>query len=80
MEEDPDPHTITVNTKCGNASLNGLSGLSVRLSEKADTEHQWNLLMLVNALRAEGIAVDGSIDGEDASPTAIAVTVGIKPY
>jgi len=50
------------------------------LSEKADTEHQWNLLMLVNALRAEGIAVDGSIDGEDASPTAIAVTVGIKPY
>ena len=76
----PSPHSITVNTKCGNASLNGLSGLSVRLSEKADTEHQWNLLMLVNALRAEGIAVDGSIDGEDASPTAIAVTVGIKPY
>ena len=76
----PSPHSITVNTKCGNASLNGLSGLSVRLSEKADTEHQWNMLMLVNALRAEGIAVDGSIDGEDASPTAIAVTVGIKPY
>jgi hypothetical protein len=34
----PSPHSITVNTKCGNASLNGLSGLSVRLSEKADTE------------------------------------------
>ena len=76
----PSPHSITVNTKCGNASLNGLSGLSVRLSEKADTEHQWNMLMLVNALRAEGIAVDGSIDWEDASPTAIAVMVGIKPY
>ena len=76
----PSPHSITVNKKCGNASLNGLSGLSVRLSEKAGTEHQWNMLMLVNALRAEGIAVDGSIDGEDASPTAIAVTVGSKPY
>jgi hypothetical protein len=37
-------------------------------------------LMLVNALRAEGIAVDGSIDGEDTSSTAIAVAVGIKPY
>ena len=38
------------------------------------------MLMLVNALKAEGIAVDGSIDAEDASPTAIAVTGGIKPY
>src|SRR4029077_15456622 len=31
----PSPRSITVNTKCGNASLNGLSGLSVRLSEKS---------------------------------------------
>ena len=53
--------SITLETKCGTADLNGSSGLNVRLSEKADTEHQWNMLMLVNALRDEGIEVEGSI-------------------
>jgi predicted nucleic acid-binding Zn-ribbon protein len=72
--------SITVETKCGAAGLNGSSGVSVRLPDKADTEHQWNMLMLVNALRAEGIEVDGSIESDEASPTAIGVTVGIKPY
>jgi hypothetical protein len=38
------------------------------------------MLMLVNTLRAEGIEVDGSIEPDDASPTAIEVTVGTKPY
>jgi predicted nucleic acid-binding Zn-ribbon protein len=73
-------HSITLETKCGTAGLNGSSGLNVRLSDQADTEHQWNMLMLVNTLRAEGIEVDGSIEPDDASPTAIEVTVGTKPY
>jgi hypothetical protein len=50
------------------------------LSDKAAAEQQWNVLALVNALRAEGIAVDGAIDAENASSTATAVMVGIKPY
>jgi predicted nucleic acid-binding Zn-ribbon protein len=72
--------SITLETKCGTAGLSGSSGLNVRLSDKADTEHQWNMLMLVNTLRAEGVEVDGSIEPDDASPTAIEVTVGTKPY
>jgi DNA repair exonuclease SbcCD ATPase subunit len=72
--------SITLETKCGTAALNGSSGLNVRLSEKADTEHQWNMLMLVNALRDEGIEVEGSIQPDDASPMAIELTVGTKPY
>ena len=61
--------SITLETNCGTAGLNGSSGLNVRLSD-----------MLVNTLRAEGIEVDGSIETDDASPTAIEVTVGTKPY
>jgi predicted nucleic acid-binding Zn-ribbon protein len=72
--------SITLETKCGTAALNGSSGLNVRLSEEADTEHQWNMLMLVNALRDEGIEVEGSIQPDDASPMAIELTVGTKPY
>ena len=44
------------------------------------TEHQWNMLVLVNTLRAEGIEVDGSIETDDATPTAIEVSVGTKLY
>jgi hypothetical protein len=72
--------SITLETKCGTASLNGSSGLKISLSEKADTENQWNMLMLVNTLRAEGIEIDGSIQPDDASPSAIQLTVGTKPY
>ena len=75
----PSSQSITVNTKCGIVGVNSLPGLSVRLSDKAETEQQWNVLVLVNALRAEGIAADGAIDAETASPTAIAVMVGAKP-
>jgi len=75
----PSSQSITVATKCGIVGANSLSGLSVRLSDKAETEQQWNVLVLVNALRAEGIAADGAIDAETASPTAIAVMVGAKP-
>jgi hypothetical protein len=57
-----------------------LSGLSIRLSDQAATEQQWNALALVNVLRAEGIAVDGAIDAENASQAAIEVMVGITPY
>ena len=76
----PGSHSITVDTKCGTVGVNMLSGLSVRLSENAETEQQWNVLMLVNALRAEDIAVDGAIDTENASPTAISIMIGIKSY
>jgi len=75
----PNAQSITVATKCGIVGANSLPGLSVRLSDKAETEQQWNVLVLVNALRAEGIAADGAIDAETASPTAIAVMVGAKP-
>jgi hypothetical protein len=75
----PGSYPITADTKCGTVGLNILSGLSIRLSDKAATEQQWNVLALVDALRAEGIAVDGAIDAENASPTAIAVMIGIKP-
>ena len=75
----PSSQSITVDTKCGIVGVNSLPGLSVRLSDKAETEQQWNVLVLVNALRAEGIAADGAIDAETASPTAIAVMVGAKP-
>jgi hypothetical protein len=80
VEEGPGSYSITVDTKCGTVGFNAFSGLSVRLSDKAETEQQWNVLMLVNALRAEDIAVDGAIDPENASPTAIALMVGSKPY
>ena len=50
------------------------------MSEKAETEPQWNVLMLVNALRAEDIAVDGAIDADNASPTTISIMIGIKSY
>jgi chromosome segregation ATPase len=76
----PPSHSITVDTKCGTVGLTMLSGVSIRLSDSAETEQQWNVLELVNALRAEGIAVDGAIDPENASLIAIAVMVGIKPY
>ena len=75
----PNSQSITVATKCGIVGANSLPELSVRLSDKAETEQQWNVLVLVNALRAEGIAADGAIDAETASPTAIAVMVGAKP-
>jgi IgA-specific serine endopeptidase len=71
--------STTVHTKCGTVGINTLPGLSVRLSDKAETEQQWNVLVLVNALRAEGIAVDGAIDAENTSRTAIAVMVGARP-
>ena len=76
----PGSYPITVDTKCGTVGLNMLSGLSIRLSDNAATEQQWNVLTLVNALRAEGIAVDGAIDAENGSSTAIAVMVGMKPF
>jgi uncharacterized coiled-coil protein SlyX len=75
----PSSDSITVDTKCGTVGINTRPGLSVRLSDKAETEQQWNVLVLVNALRAEGIAVDGEIDAKNTSPTAIAVMVGAKP-
>jgi hypothetical protein len=76
----PGSSPTTVDTKCGTVGLNTLSGLSIRLSDNAATEQQWNVLALVNALRAEGIAVDGAIDAENGGSTAIAVIVGMKPY
>jgi hypothetical protein len=75
----PSSDSIMVDTRCGTVGINILPGLSVRLSDKAETERQWNVLVLVNALRAEGIAVDGAIDAKNTSPTAITVMVGAKP-
>jgi alkyl hydroperoxide reductase subunit AhpC len=75
----PTPYSITIDSKCGSFNLSTLWGLRVRLSDKADTKHQWAMLALVNALKAEGLAVDGSIETEDASPTSIAVTAGVQP-
>jgi hypothetical protein len=75
----PSSDSIMVDTTCGTVGINILPGLSVRLSDKAETERQWNVLVLVNALRAEGIAVDGAIDAKNTSPTAITVMVGAKP-
>jgi hypothetical protein len=75
----PSPYSITIDTKCGVYNLNSLWGFRIRLSDKANTKHQWNMLMLVNALKAEGIATDGSIETDETSPTAIAVGVGVQP-
>jgi hypothetical protein len=75
----PSSDSITVDTKCGTVGIITLPGLSVRLSDKAETEQQWRVLVLVNALKAAGIAVDAAIDAENTSPTAIAVMVGAKP-
>ena len=55
------------------------AGTESRLSDKAETEQQWRVLVLVDALKAAGIAVDAAIDAENTSPTAIAVMVGAKP-
>jgi hypothetical protein len=75
----PSSDSITVDTKCGTVGIITLPGLSVRLSDKAETEQQWRVLVLVNALKAAGIAVDAAIDAENTSQTAIAVMVGAKP-
>ena len=75
----PSSDSTTVDTKCGTVGIITLPGLSVRLSDKAETEQQWRVLVLVNALKAAGIAVDAAIDAENTSPTAIAVMVGAKP-
>ena len=75
----PSSDSITVDTKCGTVGVNTLPGVSVRLSDKAETEQQWRVLVLVNALKAAGIVVDAAIDAENTSPTAIAVMVGAKP-
>jgi hypothetical protein len=45
-----------------------------------ETEQQWHVLVLVNALRAAGLAVEVQRGyAENTSPTAIAVMVGAKP-
>ena len=75
----PSSDSIMVDTKCGTVGTITLRGLSVRLSDKAETEQQWRVLVLVNALKAAGIDVDAAIDAENTSPTAIAVMVGAKP-
>jgi hypothetical protein len=36
------------------------------------------MLMLVNALKAEGIAADSSIDAGESNSTAISVSVGVQ--
>jgi chromosome segregation ATPase len=73
------PYSLSIDTKCGTFGLSLLSGVRLRLSDKADTEHQWNMLMLVNALKAEGIAADSSIEADEANSTAISVSVGVQP-
>ena len=75
----PNPYSVTIDTVCGTFDISSLWGFRIRLSDKADTKHQWNMLMLVNALKAEGIAADASIDAEEASLTAIAISVGVEP-
>ena len=37
-----------------------------------------NMLMLVNALKAEGITVDSSIEADEANSSAIWVSVGVQ--
>jgi hypothetical protein len=37
------------------------------------------MLMLVNALKAEGIATESSIEADEVNSTAISVSVGIQP-
>ena len=73
------PYAITIDTQCGTFNLSSLRGVRIRLSDKADTKHQWNMLMLVDALKAEGISADASIEAEEPSSTTIAVTVGVQP-
>ena len=73
------PYAITIDTQCGTFNLSSLWGVRIRLSDKADTKHQWNMLMLVDALKAEGISADASIEAEEPSSTTIAVTVGVQP-
>jgi predicted nucleic acid-binding Zn-ribbon protein len=75
----PSPYAITIDTQCGTFNLSSLWGVRIRLSDKADTKHQWNMLMLVDALKAEGISADASIEAEEPSSTTIAVTVGVQP-
>jgi hypothetical protein len=73
------PYSLPIDTACGTFGLSLLWGVRLRLSDKADTGHQWNMLMLVNALKAEGIAADSSIEADAANSTAISVSVGVQP-
>jgi chromosome segregation ATPase len=73
------PHSLPIDTPCGTFGLSLLWGVRLRLSDQADTEHQWNMLMLVNALKAEGIATESSIEADEVNSTAISVSVGIQP-
>ena len=75
----PSPYAITIDTQCGTFNVSSLWGVRIRLSDKADTKHQWNMLMLADALKAEGISADASIEAEEPSSTTIAVTVGVQP-
>ena len=75
----PSSYAITIDTPCGTFNLSSLWGVRIRLSDKADPKHQWNMLMLVDALKAEGISADASIEAEEPSSTTIAVTVGVQP-
>jgi hypothetical protein len=73
------PHSLPIDTACGTFGLSLLWGVRLRLSDQADTEHQWNMLMLVNALKAEGIATESSIEADEVNSTAISVSVGVQP-
>ena len=72
------PYSLPIDTVCGTFGLSLLWGVKLRLSDKADTKHQWNMLMLVNALKAEGITVDSSIEADEANSSAIWVSVGVQ--
>jgi hypothetical protein len=72
------PFSLPIDTACGTFGLSLLWGVRLRLSDKADTKHQWNMLMLVNALKAEGITVDSSIEADEANSSAIWVSVGVQ--
>jgi chromosome segregation ATPase len=73
------PYSLPIDTTCGTFGLSLLWGVRLRLSDQADTEHQWNMLMLVNALKSEGIGADSSIEADEANSTAISVSVGVQP-
>jgi chromosome segregation ATPase len=72
------PYSPPIDTVCEAVGLSLLPGIRLRLSDKADTTHQWNMLMLVNALKAEGITVDSSIEADEANSSAISVSVSVQ--
>ncbi len=71
---------ITVDTRCGTVGVNTLSGVHIRVSDKAEFNVQQRVVEFVQALNDEDIATQGAKDPKNIpSPTIVYVMIGNKP-